>query len=31
MSTSFLYQIVSQHDLHARWLNTLSYLENCGA
>ncbi len=23
--------IVSSHFLHARWLNTLSYLENCGA
>ena len=23
--------IISSHDLHAKWLNTLSYLENCGA
>lgn len=23
--------IVSSSDLHAKWLNTLSYLENCGA
>lgn len=23
--------IVSSHELHAKWLNTLSYLENCGA
>ncbi len=23
--------IVASHDLHAKWLNTLSYLENCGA
>jgi len=27
----FLPRIVSSNDLHARWLNTLSYLENCGA
>lgn len=26
-----LEQIVSNPELHARWLNTLSYLENCGA
>src|ERR1700733_11588698 len=26
-----LYQIVSTPLLHAKWLNTLSYLENCGA
>src|ERR1700761_1696107 len=23
--------IVASNDLHAKWLNTLSYLENCGA
>lgn len=23
--------IVSSHEIHAKWLNTLSYLENCGA
>ncbi len=23
--------IVASHDLHAKWLNTLSFLENCGA
>ena len=23
--------IISDHDLHIKWLNTLSYLENCGA
>ena len=23
--------IVSSHELHAKWLNTLSFLENCGA
>ena len=23
--------IVSDHELHGKWLNTLSYLENCGA
>lgn len=23
--------IVASHELHAKWLNTLSYLENCGA
>lgn len=23
--------IVNSHELHAKWLNTLSYLENCGA
>lgn len=26
-----LYKIVSSPSLHAKWLNTLSYLENCGA
>lgn len=26
-----LYKIVSCNTLHAKWLNTLSYLENCGA
>lgn len=29
--TGFLSKIVSNSRLHARWLNTLSYLENCGA
>lgn len=24
-------KIISSDDLHAKWLNTLSYLENCGA
>lgn len=28
---NFLKMIIAQPDLHARWLNTLSYLENCGA
>jgi hypothetical protein len=23
--------VIASHPLHARWLNTLSYLENCGA
>ncbi len=23
--------IVTSHEIHAKWLNTLSYLENCGA
>lgn len=27
----FLIQIVASNELHAKWLNTLSYLENCGA
>lgn len=27
----FLLRIISSHQLHAKWLNTLSYLENCGA
>lgn len=26
-----LMTIVDSHELHAKWLNTLSYLENCGA
>lgn len=26
-----LYSIVEQPTLHAKWLNTLSYMENCGA
>ena len=26
-----LHAIVNVHDLHVKWLNTLSYLENCGA
>lgn len=26
-----LTKIVGSHELHAKWLNTLSYLENCGA
>jgi hypothetical protein len=26
-----LTQIIANPELHARWLNTLSYLENCGA
>lgn len=26
-----LVRIISSHQLHAKWLNTLSYLENCGA
>jgi len=29
--TSLLTQIVQSDILHAKWLNTLSYLENCGA
>jgi len=28
---SLLTTIVASHELHAKWLNTLSYLENCGA
>lgn len=28
---TILKKIISSGDLHARWLNTLSYLENCGA
>jgi bacterioferritin (cytochrome b1) len=27
----FLTTIVAYHETHAKWLNTLSYLENCGA
>src|ERR1700726_501977 len=23
--------IITSHEMHAKWLNTLSYLENCGA
>jgi hypothetical protein len=26
-----LARIIDSHELHAKWLNTLSYLENCGA
>lgn len=26
-----LTKIVASHEIHAKWLNTLSYLENCGA
>ncbi len=26
-----LTRVVASHDTHAKWLNTLSYLENCGA
>jgi bacterioferritin (cytochrome b1) len=26
-----LTEIVADHELHAKWLNTLSFLENCGA
>lgn len=29
--TELLTLIVSSHELHIKWLNTLSYLENCGA
>ena len=28
---SILNRIVASNELHAKWLNTLSYLENCGA
>lgn len=28
---NLLKMIIAKPDLHARWLNTLSYLENCGA
>lgn len=28
---SFVHQIVDTPELHAKWLNTLSFLENCGA
>lgn len=31
MLNEILEKIVSNHPMHARWLNTLSYLENCGA
>lgn len=31
MTTSFLSNIVASAELHAKWLNTLSFLENCGA
>lgn len=32
MSLELFYEkIVASNELHARWLNTLSYLENCGA
>jgi hypothetical protein len=31
MITSLLNTIVASQRLHAKWLNTLSYLENCGA
>jgi len=27
----YLEEIIADPELHARWLNTLSYLENCGA
>jgi hypothetical protein len=29
--TELIRQIVPEHSLHGLWLNTLSYLENCGA
>lgn len=29
--TSLLNKIVQNNGLYAKWLNTLSYLENCGA
>ncbi|NGX45845.1 MAG: hypothetical protein K940chlam2_01025 [Chlamydiae bacterium] len=29
--TQFLNKVIGSHSLHARWLNSLSYLENCGA
>lgn len=29
--TQFLNKVIDSHSLHARWLNSLSYLENCGA
>lgn len=28
---SFLTRVIPDNDLHARWLNTLSFMENCGA
>lgn len=28
---SLIEKIISSEDLHARWINTLSFLENCGA
>lgn len=28
---TLLTKVVASHDTHAKWLNTLSYLENCGA
>jgi hypothetical protein len=28
---SLISSIIESHELHAKWLNTLSYLENCGA
>lgn len=31
MLKELLYKIVSCNTLHAKWLNTLSYFENCGA
>jgi hypothetical protein len=31
MIAAYLPKIISDPNLHARWLNTLSYLENCGA
>jgi hypothetical protein len=31
MTEAFLEHIVQNNHLHAKWLNTLSYLENCGA
>ena len=29
--TSLLRLVIAHPDLHAKWLNTLSFLENCGA
>jgi hypothetical protein len=31
LDLDLLKMIIAKPDLHARWLNTLSYLENCGA